>query len=176
MFPAVSRPICVLTVLVVSCSGRWMVVGAAKSGTRFLHDPARSRLRVVRRPAGEAGTGLGSKTRRTLDKSSWPSVLGVPIRGQPLQELRHIAGIESLAARRSARRGRQSQARSRLRCPLAAQGPGGGVPDDAGVHQALAEIAFRAGDYGQRSAKHRPPGALAPASTDPLPPDRRLPG
>lgn len=84
-----------------------------------------------------------------------------------LEELRHIDAESTvwlraarLAAVDNLQLGRDYDALPPLKALAAA------FPDDAGVHQALAEVAFRAGDYGQALGEARTARRLVPDSTE----------
>ena len=166
MFPAVSRPICVLTVLVVIAlgGGWWLGRRSREPGSSTTWRGPGSASSGDRRGKREPDSAEDSKDTRQVELAER---LGSSDPRAALQELRHIAP-ESKAWLRAARLaavanlklGRDYDALSPLRALAAA------FPDDAGVHQALAEIAFRAGDYGQALGEAQIARRLAPASTD----------
>lgn len=166
MFPAVSRPIYVLAILVVialAC-GWWLGRQSRESGSSATWRDLGSPSSGDRRGKREPDSAEDWKDTRRIELAER---LGSSDPRGALQELRHIAPESKvwlhaarLAVVANLKLGRDYDALPSLKALAAA------FPDDAGVHQALAEVAFRAGDYGQAVGEAQTARRLAPASTD----------
>lgn len=168
MFSAVIRPVCVLAVLVVvALAGGWWVGRRsrdASSSTTWRDTVSRAsgdrrgKRETVSRPAEDSEDARRIELAERLRSSD-------PRAG--LQELRHISPDSTawlraarLAAVDNLQLGRDYDALAPLKALAAA------FPDDAGVHQAISEVAFRAGDYRQALGEAQTARRLAPASTE----------